>query len=112
MKSLSKRDWGHAKDYVVMWLIMQNNKADDFVIATGKQYSIKRLLKLLTTKNEDCLEIKVLMKVLLTIVLLLKLKRYFDQKIDFQRRFLKQKRWKMKPKYDFENSLDMINENS
>ena len=38
----SKRDWGHAKDYVEMcWKILQNNKPDDFVIATEKQYSVK-----------------------------------------------------------------------
>ena len=38
----SKRDWGHAKDYVeAMWLMLQQKKAEDFVIATGKQYSIK-----------------------------------------------------------------------
>ena len=38
----AKRDWGHARDYVeAMWLMLQQKKADDFVIATGKQYSIK-----------------------------------------------------------------------
>lgn len=38
----SMRDWGYAKDYVeCMWLILQNNIADDFVIATGKQYSVR-----------------------------------------------------------------------
>lgn len=38
----SLRDWGHAKDYVeAMWLMMQHTKADDFVIATGVQYSIR-----------------------------------------------------------------------
>ncbi len=38
----SKRDWGHAKDYVEMcWKILQHNKSDDFVIATEKQYSVK-----------------------------------------------------------------------
>lgn len=36
------RDWGHAKDYVnAMWLMLQHNKAEDFVIATGKMYSVK-----------------------------------------------------------------------
>jgi GDPmannose 4,6-dehydratase len=36
----SKRDWGHAKDYVeAMWLIVQHDKPDDYVIATGKQHS-------------------------------------------------------------------------
>ena len=38
----AKRDWGHAKDYCyAMWKILQQKKADDFVIATGKQYSVK-----------------------------------------------------------------------
>jgi len=38
----AKRDWGHAKDYVVaMWKILQTKKPDDYVIATGKQYSVK-----------------------------------------------------------------------
>ena len=38
----SKRDWGHAKDYVEMcWRILQHKKSDDFVVATGKQYTVK-----------------------------------------------------------------------
>ena len=38
----SKRDWGYAEDYVVaMWLMLQQKKPDDFVIATGHQYTIK-----------------------------------------------------------------------
>ncbi|MBU4347620.1 GDP-mannose 4,6-dehydratase [Patescibacteria group bacterium] len=38
----SKRDWGHAKDYVVaMYLMLQQEKPDDYVIATGKQYSVR-----------------------------------------------------------------------
>ncbi len=49
----AKRDWGHAKDYVrAMWLIMQQKKPDDFVIATGKQYSIRQLIELVA-KNLD-----------------------------------------------------------
>ena len=36
------RDWGHAKDYVyAMWLILQQDKPDDFVLATGKSYSVR-----------------------------------------------------------------------
>jgi len=43
----AKRDWGHAKDYVIaMWKILQQKKPDDFVIATGKQHSIKTFIKL------------------------------------------------------------------
>jgi GDPmannose 4,6-dehydratase len=38
----AKRDWGHAKDFVeAMWLMLQQDEPDDFVIATGKQYSVK-----------------------------------------------------------------------
>lgn len=38
----ARRDWGHANDYVeAMWKILQHNKPDDFVIATGKQYSVR-----------------------------------------------------------------------
>jgi len=43
----AKRDWGHAKDYCYgMWKILQQKKADDFVIATGKQYSVKEFANL------------------------------------------------------------------
>lgn len=38
----AKRDWGHARDYVeAMWKIVQHDRPDDFVIATGKQYSVR-----------------------------------------------------------------------
>ncbi len=38
----SLRDWGYAKDYVeCMWLILQNDKPDDFVIATGEQHTVR-----------------------------------------------------------------------
>lgn len=38
----AKRDWGHAKDYVQMqWLMLQQEKPDDFVIATGEQHSVR-----------------------------------------------------------------------
>jgi len=38
----SKRDWGHAKDFVeAMWLMLQQDEPDDFVIATGVQYSVR-----------------------------------------------------------------------
>jgi GDPmannose 4,6-dehydratase len=67
----AKRDWGHAKDYVeAMWLMLQQKKPQDFVIATGKQYSVKyfatAVLKELGIKhkwvgegiNEKCLDTK------------------------------------------------------
>ncbi len=41
----SKRDWGHAKDYVqAMWLMLQHNKADDFVIATGVTTTVREFI--------------------------------------------------------------------
>ena len=41
------RDWGYAKDYVeCMWLILQHDKPDDFVIATGEQYSVRTFCEL------------------------------------------------------------------
>ncbi len=40
------RDWGHAKDYVRMqWMMLQQDKADDFVIATGVQYSVRQFIE-------------------------------------------------------------------
>jgi len=43
----AKRDWGHARDYVVaMWKMLQLKKPQDFVIATGKQYSVKQFVDL------------------------------------------------------------------
>ena len=43
----SKRDWGHAKDFVrAQWLILQQNKPDDYVVSTGKQYSVKQFINL------------------------------------------------------------------
>src|SRR6056300_1711514 len=47
----AKRDWGHAKDYCyAMWKILQQKKPDDYVIATGKQYSIKQFINLTAKK--------------------------------------------------------------
>jgi GDPmannose 4,6-dehydratase len=41
----AKRDWGHAKDFVeAMWLMLQQDNPDDYVIATGKQYSVKEFV--------------------------------------------------------------------
>lgn len=41
----AKRDWGHAKDYVnAMWLMLQQEKPDDYVIATGETYSVEEFL--------------------------------------------------------------------
>jgi GDPmannose 4,6-dehydratase len=49
----AKRDWGHARDYCnAMWKMLQQKKPDDYVIATGKQYSIKQFINL-TAKKLD-----------------------------------------------------------
>ena len=41
----SLRDWGHAKDYVRMqWMMLQQDRAEDFVIATGRQYSVREFV--------------------------------------------------------------------
>lgn len=43
----SRRDWGYAKDYVeCMWLILQQEKPDDFVIATGVQHTVREFTEL------------------------------------------------------------------
>ena len=43
----SKRDWGHARDYVeAMWLMLQQDKPDDYVIATGEQHSVREFIEL------------------------------------------------------------------
>jgi len=42
----SRRDWGHARDYVeAMWLMLQQKEAGDFVIATGKQHTVRRFIE-------------------------------------------------------------------
>lgn len=42
----ARRDWGYAKDYVeAMWLMLQQNCADDFVIATGQSYSVRQFVE-------------------------------------------------------------------
>ena len=47
------RDWGHAKDYVkAMWLILQHDKADDFVCSTGVSHSVKDLVSYTFNKLE------------------------------------------------------------
>jgi len=53
----AKRDWGHAKDYVeAMWKILQQKKPDDYVIATGKQYSVRQFL------NKTCSKLGIKIK--------------------------------------------------
>ena len=46
----AKRDWGHAKDYVeAQWRILQQKKPDDYVIATGKTYTVKFFVEKVAT---------------------------------------------------------------
>ena len=53
----AKRDWGHAKDYVkAMWKILQHKQPDDFVICTGKQYTIKQFINMVAKELD--MEIK------------------------------------------------------
>lgn len=43
----AQRDWGHAKDYVEgMWLMLQQDEADDFVLATGKMYTVRQFVEM------------------------------------------------------------------
>ena len=43
----SKRDWGHAKDYVYMqWLMLQQADPEDFVISTGKMHTVREFIEL------------------------------------------------------------------
>ncbi len=47
----AKRDWGHAEDYVeAMWKILNYKKPDDFIISTGKHYSVKQFVNLVAKK--------------------------------------------------------------
>ena len=53
----SLRDWGHAKDYVRMqWMMLQQDAAEDFVIATGVQYSVREFIA--WTARELCIELE------------------------------------------------------
>ena len=53
----AKRDWGHAKDFVEgMWMILQQRKPDDFVLATGETYSVREFVEIVF--NEVGIKIK------------------------------------------------------
>ncbi|WP_297894782.1 GDP-mannose 4,6-dehydratase [uncultured Desulfovibrio sp.] len=52
----AKRDWGHARDYVEMqWLMLQQEKPDDFVIATGRQFSVRDFVNAAAAELGVCL---------------------------------------------------------
>jgi GDPmannose 4,6-dehydratase len=53
----AKRDWGHARDYVeMMWLMLQQERAEDFVVATGVQYSVKDFINAATSVLDMAIE--------------------------------------------------------
>jgi GDPmannose 4,6-dehydratase len=53
----AKRDWGHARDYVeMMWLMLQQERAEDFVVATGVQYSVKDFINAATSVLDMVIE--------------------------------------------------------
>jgi GDPmannose 4,6-dehydratase len=53
----SRRDWGHAKDYVkAMWLMLQQKWAMDFIIASGKTYSVREFIELAVKKMNKTIE--------------------------------------------------------
>ncbi len=53
----SRRDWGHAKDYVkAMWLMLQQQWAMDFIIASGKTYSVREFIEITVKKMNKTIE--------------------------------------------------------
>lgn len=55
----SRRDWGHARDYVeAMWLMLQQEAADDYVIATGEQHSVREFINMTATELDMDIEWK------------------------------------------------------
>ena len=53
----AKRDWGHAKDYIeAQWLILQQPEPDDYVIATGQQYSVREFVELAAQELDMAIE--------------------------------------------------------
>jgi GDPmannose 4,6-dehydratase len=52
----ARRDWGHARDYVEMqWLMLQQDRPDDYVIATGQQYSVRQFVETAAEELGICL---------------------------------------------------------
>ena len=55
----SRRDWGHARDYVeAMWLMLQQEEADDYVIATGEQHSVREFINMAAAELDMDIEWK------------------------------------------------------
>ena len=100
----AKRDWGHAKDYVrAMWLMLQKKNPEDYVISTGKQYSVKDFVKL--AFNEVNLDYRKYVKI--------DPKLYRPAEVDSLLGDCKKAKLKLKwkPEYDFKKLVkDMIKE--
>src|SRR3546814_9403411 len=72
------RDWGHARDYVEMqWLMLQQDEPDDFVIATGVQYSVRQFVELAAAERseEHTSELQSLMRISYAVFCLKKKKK-------------------------------------
>ena len=55
----AKRDWGHAKDYVEgMWMMLQQDKADDYVLATGESYTVREFIETAFLQINEIIEWK------------------------------------------------------
>jgi len=117
----AKRDWGHAKDYVEgMWRILQYNKSEDFVLATGKSYSVRDFCEIafkeiginiawsgegLEEKGKDVLNDKVLIEID---------KRYFrPTEVDYLEGDARKARQKLNwsPKISFESMVSEMVQN-
>ena len=117
----SKRDWGHAKDYVEsMWKILQNKKPDDYVVATNKSYSVKDFVNIsakklgfkIKWKNKGLNEIAIDLKTKKTIININK--RYFrESEVDnLAGDYSKAKKiLKWKPKFSINQLIDDMIEN-
>ena len=116
----AKRDWGHAKDYVIaQWLMMQSKTPKDYVIATGEQFSVRDLINITckilkiehkwsgTGLNEKVINVKT-KKNIVEIS-----KKYFrpnevDDLLGDPSKAMKELKWK--PKYNFQKLIkEMIN---
>ena len=55
----AKRDWGHAKDYVEgMWMMLQQDKADDYVLATGESHTVREFIETAFSQINEVIEWK------------------------------------------------------
>jgi len=100
----AKRDWGHAKDYVkAMWLMLQKKTPEDYVISTGKQYSVRDFVKL--AFEEVQLDYRK--------YIIVDKKLYRPSEVDTLLGDCKKAKLKLKwkPEYDFKKLVkDMVNE--